>query len=118
MTDTWLLRVTTRTATYGTKKKIRTLISDLLSSVLAVYKQILSKSPDAQLARAILQIVLASRRPLTVSEINVALEIATGDTYTSYSDLDLQSEDVFKSNLREICGLFVTIHDSQVYLIY
>jgi hypothetical protein len=48
----------------------------------------------------------------------VAFEIATGDICTSYSELDLQPEDVFKSSLREICGLFVTIYDSQVYLIY
>jgi hypothetical protein len=53
-----------------------------------------------------------------VSEINVALKIASDNACTSYEDLDLLSDDAFKSNIREICGLFVTVHDSQVYLIY
>ena len=110
--------IETKMASYGTKKKMRNLISELPSSVSAAYEQILSRSPDAGLAKLIFQIVLAARRPLTVSEMNVALEIASNDECTSYEDLDLSSDDAFKSSIREICGLFVTIHDSQVYLIH
>jgi hypothetical protein len=50
----------TQVTSHGTKKKMRKLICELPSSVSAAYEQILSSSPDAGLAKAIFQIVLAA----------------------------------------------------------
>ncbi|KAN0081080.1 Ankyrin repeat-containing domain protein [Elaphomyces granulatus] len=38
--------------------------------------------------------------------------------HRSYSDVDLKSEDRFRETIRNICGLFVTIIDSRIYLLH
>jgi len=49
----------------------------------------------------------------------VALTLAIQhETCHSYAELDCQPDDLFKSSVRQICGLFVTIHDSKLYLIH
>src|SRR4029077_5771255 len=41
-----------------------------------------------------------------------------GENHRSYSDLDLQSEDWVRESIRDICGLFVTIINSRIYLLH
>jgi len=103
---------------HGTAKKVQRLTSSLPSTVYDAYEEILKKSSEPEMAREVLHIIIAARRPLTVAEMNVALALATSDTCTSYDELDLQQDDAFKSSLRDICGLFISIHDSKVYLLH
>jgi ankyrin repeat domain-containing protein 50 len=90
--------------------------SRLPQTVDEAYDRILSKSCNSSMAKKILHIVVAAARPLTVSEMNLAL--ALKESHQSYSDLDLRPEDRFNNDIRDICGLFVTVIDSKIYLLH
>ncbi len=80
------------------------------------YEQILNKSKEHPVVRRALSIILAASRPLTLSEMNVALNI--DETSRSINDLDLEEEEDFKLRLRSWCGLFVSIHHNKIYLLH
>ena len=90
--------------------------SHLPNTVDEAYDRILSKSRNSEEARKILHIVVAAARPLTLREMNFALDLR--EYHRSYSDLDLKSEGRFHEYVRDICGLFVTINDSRIYLLH
>jgi len=48
----------------------------------------------------------------------IALALAIREHHQSYSDLNLKPEDRFRESVRDICGLFVTITDSRIYLLH
>ncbi|KAJ3572376.1 hypothetical protein NPX13_g5069 [Xylaria arbuscula] len=92
-------------------------IATLPRSVYEAYEKILSKSKgDSAIVRKALSIIIAAVRPLTVAEMNVALNV--DDVSTSLSDIDLEEEEDFKLRLRALCGLFVSIHDGKVYFLH
>ncbi|KAJ1328888.1 ankyrin repeat domain-containing protein 50 [Microdochium nivale] len=99
-----------------TKKGVETAIATLPKSVNHAYEQILNKSKEHPMVRKALSIILAASRPLTLSEMNVAVNI----DYKSKSihDLDLEDDEVFKTRLRSWCGLFVSIHHGKIYLLH
>jgi ankyrin repeat domain-containing protein 50 len=80
------------------------------------YDRILSKCHNFEKAKTILHIVVAAARPLTLREM--ALALAIRENHQSYSDLDLKPEAFFRESIRDICGLFVTIINSRVYLLH
>ncbi|KAL1885699.1 hypothetical protein Plec18167_001194 [Paecilomyces lecythidis] len=80
------------------------------------YEKILQKSKDKERALKVFKILLAAYRPLTVGEMQIALE--TDRAASSLEDLDLESADAFKRNLREYCGLFVSIDNGMVYFLH
>ncbi|KAH8894380.1 hypothetical protein GQ53DRAFT_623367, partial [Thozetella sp. PMI_491] len=81
-------------------------------NVHQAYDQILIKSKDPLMVRKVLSIILAAERPLTLSEMNIAVNIdRTGS-------LDLEEEDDFKQRLRSSCGLFVSVYHSKVYFLH
>jgi GPI inositol-deacylase-like protein len=88
----------------------------LPQKLFEAYNRILSKSHDSKKAKRILHIIIAAARALTLKEMALALTIR-GD-HRSFSDVDLQSEDRFRDTIRDICGLFVTIIDSRIYLLH
>jgi len=90
--------------------------SQLPNTVDEAYNKILCKSPDSEKAKRILHIVVAATRPLTLGEMALALTIR--ENHRSYSDLDLKSQDWFRENIRDTCGLLVTIVDSKIYLLH
>lgn len=69
----------------------------------------LQKSNDNKEARKVLSITLAAREPLTVAEMNCAVNA---------DDLDLEPEDAFKASLRSWCGLLVSIYHRKVYFLH
>ncbi|KAJ2992155.1 hypothetical protein NUW58_g2262 [Xylaria curta] len=90
--------------------------SRLPRSVDEAYERILSKSTDVEEARKLLQIVIAAARPLTLYEMNLAL--ALQESHRSHEGLNLASEERFSEYVRDICGLFVTVIDSRLYLLH
>ncbi|PSN58669.1 hypothetical protein BS50DRAFT_510002, partial [Corynespora cassiicola Philippines] len=98
-----------------TEKRLLTIINTLSSTVEEAYEKILANCDEKE-ARKILQIIVASRRPLTVSEIDIALELESSSS--SLEDLDLQGVVYRKESIRKNCGLFVSIISSHVYLIH
>jgi len=103
---------------YFTKATINEAIATIPVSVEEAYEAILSrvKKRDISRARRLLCIVLAAVRPLTLREMNIALAIQ--QAISSHADLDLQPEESFESTVRNLCGLFVSVVDSKIYLIY
>ncbi|KAK6523270.1 hypothetical protein TWF694_006159 [Orbilia ellipsospora] len=93
-------------------------LSQLPKSLNDVYNRILSRleSCDVEQARKLLQIVIAAERPLTLKEMNLALFLK--ETDKSYTNIEFQSEKRFAEYMRSLCGLFVIITDSRVYLLH
>jgi ankyrin repeat domain-containing protein 50 len=91
-------------------------IFHLPKSVDEAYERILSKSRNFEEAKRLLHIIVAAARPLTLKEIRLAL--AFRGNHQSYGDLDLKSEERFRENIRDLCGLFVTIINLRIYLLY
>ncbi|ETS77629.1 hypothetical protein PFICI_09691 [Pestalotiopsis fici W106-1] len=99
-----------------TPKGVELAIAKLPKSVNEAYNQILEKSKDPSTAKAALAIILAAQRPLTLSEMNVAVNMQSN--HRKFSDLDLEADADFKSTLRSLCGLFVSIHHGKVYFLH
>ncbi|EWZ97076.1 hypothetical protein FOWG_04277 [Fusarium oxysporum f. sp. lycopersici MN25] len=99
-----------------TLKEVKAKIEALPSSLNEAYDNILSKTKEDKVVYKALSIVLAAKRPLTVAEMNVAMNVAF-DTH-SMSDLDLENDVDFKKNLRFRCGLFLSVHHDRIYLLH
>ncbi|RBR25720.1 uncharacterized protein FIESC28_01473 [Fusarium coffeatum] len=99
-----------------TVKGIEAVIARLPTSVNEAYEQILGKARKDPMVFKVLSIVLAASRPLTLSEMNVAVNI--DDKCQSIDDLDLEDDEDFKARLRSWCGLFVSIHQGHIYFIH
>ncbi|KAJ5889949.1 hypothetical protein N7504_010759, partial [Penicillium tannophilum] len=93
-----------------------TLIPD---TVNAAYVKILGRVPPDQvdIVKKILQIIVAARRPLTTSEMAMALDMASRPRSRVP---ELARIDPFQlgKKLRQLCGLFVFINNSKIYLIH
>jgi len=99
-----------------TPDKIRSEVRNIPRTVSEAYNRILSKSRDISLARKLLHIVVAAARPLTLQEM--ALALAIGPEHRSIGDLYLAPEEQFRDDMRQLCGLFVVVADSKVYLLH
>ena len=98
------------------KKDIAAISNAIPESVEAAYTAILNKSTEKNSARKLLYIVLAATRPLTLDEVNVAMNIQESDT--SYHDLTLWPPSDCEVIIKNMCGLFLSVVDSSVYLIH
>ncbi|KAL3441722.1 hypothetical protein BJX65DRAFT_299543 [Aspergillus insuetus] len=86
------------------------------TTVNAAYEQILNKSKNRSKVRKVLSIILAASQPLTISEMNVAVNVE--ETSQSIDDLDLEDEEDFKSRLRTLCGLFISIYQGRIHFLH
>ena len=100
----------------GTKSEIDRLINNLPDDIQGSYEVLLQKCPDPVFARKVLQIVLVANRPLTLTEIDVALHI--DEQTVSYADLELEGPSRLQETLPSRCGLIVSIIQSKVYFIH
>jgi ankyrin repeat protein/KaiC/GvpD/RAD55 family RecA-like ATPase len=99
-----------------TRKGIASSFNTLPKSVYQAYEQILNKSKDRPTVQKALAIILAATRPLTLSEMSVAMEV--DEKTKSINDLDLEQEDDFKWRLRSWCGLFVSVYHGRIYFLH
>jgi hypothetical protein len=126
----WLLKVEHRTYLWvylvfdylkdshfkRTPKGIASAFVTLPKSVNKAYEQILNKSKDRSMVQKALAIILSATRPLTLSEMSVAMEV--DESTTSFEDLDLEQEHDFLSRLRSWCGLFVSVYHGRIYFLH
>ncbi|MCJ1284122.1 hypothetical protein MMC26_003453 [Xylographa opegraphella] len=98
------------------KDEIAVIAKTIPKNVDEAYPTILDRSPDRDRARRLLHIVLAATRPLTLQEANVA--IVMRESQESYTDLDLWRPDIAEDRIKNMCGLFLSVVDSKVYLIH
>ena len=103
---------------YGTEKELHAVIDQLPRSLNEAYESILRKSVEPEMARKVLLIVLAAKRALSLSEMNVAFALTSQESCRSYRMLDLAPNELFKLRLRQLCGLFVSVRDDRVYLLH
>ena len=95
-------------------------IADIATSipedVEQAYTNILNKSPNRERARKLLHITLAATRPMTLKEVNVAMVVK--EKGQRLKDLDVWPSRTIEDRIKNICGLFITVVDSRVYLIH
>jgi hypothetical protein len=99
-----------------TKTELQQAIRSMPPTVDDAYEEILKRSPNISRARKLLHIIVAAVRPLTLKEINLALAIK--EESHSQEELELKQEEDFKNIVTNLCGLFVAVFDSKVYLIH
>lgn len=99
-----------------TPRAIEDLLKTLPKSVNEAYNQILNKSKQRLVAQKALSIILAASRPLTLSEMNVAMSI--DEAVQTIYDLDLENEADFELRLRSLCGLFISVYHGRIYFLH
>ncbi|KAK0717711.1 hypothetical protein B0T26DRAFT_802768 [Lasiosphaeria miniovina] len=99
-----------------TQGDLLTKIRSLPNTVEAAYDKILRSSPDRGQAEKLLHIIVAARLPLSLREVATALAIEDG--HKSRRDIKFISENQFHQTIRDICGLFVSVIDSRLYLLH
>lgn len=110
-----------KTLANKTEKRIKPFLDDLPKTAFEAYSSILGRSSDVERERIFLQIVVAAERSLSLRELNIASEsneLSEKEVCGFYKDLELEPATSFHSTLKHVCGLFLTVHDSKVYLIH
>lgn len=106
---------------YGRRLDIERLLSHLPSQVSDAYEKILSRSTDQEWTKILLQIMLATARPLTLDEANVALTLAIQKKeprlHTEVKS-EMWSRDKFQSIITNLCGLFISVYNSKLSFIH
>ncbi|THW72348.1 hypothetical protein D6D19_06590, partial [Aureobasidium pullulans] len=94
-------------------------IESVPSSVDGAYEKILARVAKAQhrKVKLILQIIVGARRPLAVSEMALALGLATSKQHRTSTNAQIDPVHLGKQ-LRNWCGLFVFVNQSRIYLIH
>lgn len=99
-----------------TSKGVEEAVATLPRGVNEAYDRILTKSKEDPIVRKVLSIVLAATRPLTLAEMNVAVN--SDDKVRSLEDIDLEEEEDFKRRLRSWCGLFISVYHERIYFLH
>lgn len=92
---------------------IRRVTCRLPRTVDEAYEKILAKTKNPQDTKKLLHIIVAAVRPLTVAEMDLAL--ALQQHHGSYKS---RPDDRVYSYIRGLCGLFVNIIGSKIYLLH
>ncbi len=100
----------------GTITAMNRLIDKLPSDIHDSYETLLRKCPDAPFAKRVLQVLLVAYRPLTLEEIDHAINI--NEQTSSYADLELEGSTHLYDTLPSRCGLMVSIVESKVYFLH
>ncbi|PWW75705.1 hypothetical protein C7212DRAFT_357813 [Tuber magnatum] len=100
----------------GSREVLTNIASTAPASLDGLYTKILSKSTDSNRVRRVPNIVVAAARPLTLAEMNIALTIRRD--HKSMRELSGNLHPVFERTVKNLCGLFVRIIDSKVYLVH
>ncbi|RYP51033.1 hypothetical protein DL768_003533 [Monosporascus sp. mg162] len=96
--------------------EIRNVTSSLPRTVDEAYENILAKSKNSEEAKKLLHIIVAAARPLTLAEMDLALTLR--QNHKSYEGLGRRPDERVGKYIRELCGLFVNITDSKIYLLH
>ncbi|KAM0517462.1 hypothetical protein ACHAPE_004994 [Trichoderma viride] len=107
---------------YSRRQDIEKLLSDLPAQVSDAYEKILSRSKESEKTIALLQIMLAAARPLSLDEANVALTLALEKQwYTSFAEFEedkWHDPESFKIAVKNLCGLLISVYDSRLFFLH
>ncbi|KAH9235084.1 hypothetical protein K456DRAFT_1834374, partial [Colletotrichum gloeosporioides 23] len=93
------------------------LIENLPGTVEMAYEKILRQCPDVDKTTAALHIILAAARPLSLDEMAAAFA-KRDEKSLSGPQLDAEPAESFRNTIRNVCGLFVVVVNSRVYLLH
>ena len=101
-----------------TAKGVESMIASLPENVNQAYERILNRSGEKErpMVRKAFRIILAAYEPLTLSQMNIAMNI--DESLQDMEDLDLEDEHHFRARLRSWCGLFITVYQGKVHFIH
>ncbi|KAF4629121.1 hypothetical protein G7Y89_g9028 [Cudoniella acicularis] len=82
------------------------------------YEAIMNTIPSKESSRAekLFRIIIAAERPLTLQELNIALNI--GRNCVCYEDLDIQPENIFHAELQSLSAGLIIVKNSRVYFVH
>ncbi|RDW57837.1 hypothetical protein BP5796_12638 [Coleophoma crateriformis] len=111
-----------KTLEYSTPELLG-LLRSIPRNIEQAYENILKKVDrnHKKEARQLLSIIVAAVRPMTMKEMHAALGIAKKirtKKELGVTQLAQSREKAFEHRIRNLCGLFVNIHDSKIYLIH
>ncbi|EXU95517.1 ankyrin repeat protein [Metarhizium robertsii] len=98
----------------GVPGSLNDIATTIPGTLHAVYDKILRHVSNDEASRKLLHIIVAAMRPLSLEEMNVALNITRCD----HSNEDLDLEPSIHSTIKELCGPLVKIVNSKVYLVH
>ena len=99
-----------------TRGNIKNCITSLPTTVDEAYEKILGRSRDFQKTTKLLHLIVGARRPLSLAEVSLAMVVE--EHHQSSIEWEQEPETRFRQTIRDLCGLFVTIIDSKVYLLH
>ncbi|KAL7814593.1 hypothetical protein V8C44DRAFT_363537 [Trichoderma aethiopicum] len=100
---------------------VENFLSNIPAEISEAYEKILGRSKAQRYAEALLKILLAAARPLSLKEANYALTLATKEqAYESHEALEqeLWPMGSFKEYAKNLCGLFISVHDGKLFFIH
>lgn len=100
-----------------TKGDIMDLTKTLPQGVYDAYEKILNKSQDREKAERLLHLILGAERPLSLSEMSVAL-VFKGQQSCDDVAKNIIPESRIQGTIRDLCGLFVIVVDKRIYLLH
>ena len=100
----------------GTPKRMEDFIESMPKTIYDAYEAMLNRSPQPERAKQLLHIVAAAMRPLTLREMNMALNVEP--SHKSRDEVDLDSENSLRTYIKNLCGLLISVHDSKIYLLH
>lgn len=92
---------------------------ELPFSIDDAYERILGKvkNKNKDIATKILHIIVGARRPLKIAEMAIALGLATQPNVQFFAEVEIDKSHL-EALIRRLCGLFVFINHSRIYLIH
>lgn len=113
-----LQTLVTSDALKRTPQGFKTAMEILPRTVEDAYERILDRAQGVlrTTLRRILCVMLAAQHPLTLSDMQIVVNMEPD--IKSAQELDLEDQEDFSKRLRTICGLFVSIHQRKVYFLH
>ncbi|KAI1077776.1 hypothetical protein F5B20DRAFT_252786 [Whalleya microplaca] len=94
------------------------LINNPPQTVFETYEKLLQrvKPKDKEFVRLLVRLVFAAERPLSLCEMNVAIEVRG---HINANDLlGLSINESFRARVIDACGFFITVYDDHLYFIH
>ena len=101
-----------------TQDRASRIVEEIPSTVDEAYDKILERSIDKASTKLILSLVVAAYEPFTLKMMSLALAVQGSQGKVDRIERHLEPEDRFRNTVRQLCGLFVIIVDSKIYLLH
>lgn len=96
------------------------LIKNPPTTVFRAYEKLLERvdPEDMERVKILFDLIIAAKRPLTLSEVNIAIHVRDRIGAYSEAELDLAPNENFRKWLIHTCGFFVTEYADRVFFIH